>query len=138
IIIALVYSSFAVFIYAPDPNVEAGPLTEMLLTPGPLRIFWIFLALFFAPLVEEFLFRGVMLAGFAYSLGIYKASIIVTLVFVAVHAFEAVHYPPAFGGITFVAIAVLYLRLKYKALGPSIAAHFGYNFIIALASLLGG
>ena len=74
----LVTSSFAIFIYPPDPEAEVGPLTEMLLTPGPTRLFWIFLALFFAPFIEEFLFRGVMLAGFTYSLGIKKAGIIIT------------------------------------------------------------
>ncbi len=138
ILIALLYSSFAVFIYPPDPDAEVGPLTQMLITPGPTRIFWIFLALFFAPFVEEFLFRGVMIAGFAYSYGITRAAIIVTFLFVVIHSFEAIHYPPAFGGITLIAIVVLYLRLRYKSLGPPIAAHFGYNLVIASATFVGG
>lgn len=137
-LIALSYASFAIFIYPPDPDAEVGPLTEMLLVPGPTRIFWISLALFFAPFIEELLFRGVMLSGFTYSFGITKASIIVTLLFIVIHIFEAIHYLPAFGGITLIAVIVLYLRLKYKALGPPIAAHFGYNFVIASVALLGG
>lgn len=138
VLIAFIYIFIAVGIYPPDPEAEVGTLTKMLLTPGPTRIFWILLALFFAPFIEEYLFRGVMLAGFTYSLGIYKASILVTVLFVAVHAFEAIHYPPAFGGITLIAIIVILLRLKYKALGPPIAAHFGYNLVIASGALLGG
>lgn len=137
VLIAFVYILAAISIYPPDPEAEVGTLTKMLLTPGTTRIFWILLALFFAPFIEEYLFRGVMLAGLTYSLGLIKASIVVTTLFVSVHAFEAIHYPPAFGGITLVAIIAILLRLKYKALGPPIAAHFGYNLVIASGALLG-
>ncbi|NIP30882.1 MAG: CPBP family intramembrane metalloprotease [Candidatus Dadabacteria bacterium] len=136
ILIALLYTSIALFIFPPATQQEVGPITELLLTPGNTRIFWIFMALIFAPPVEEFLFRGVILAGLTYSRGVVFGSIITTILFISIHTFEAIHYLPAFIGISLIAIATLYLRLKYRALGPCVGAHFGYNLIIALGAIL--
>ena len=137
-LIALVYVSISVLLYPPDPDAETGNLTKLLMTPGPERVFWFLAVILFAPAVEEYIFRGLMFAGFTKSYGIFRASVIVTLLFVSVHAFEAAYYPPAFGGIALIAIVLVMLRIRYRALGPAVAAHLGYNLVIAAGALAGG
>lgn len=135
LLVSVTYVLVASYFFSPESEVSVGPLTEMLLKPGKTRIAWILFALFFAPPVEEFLFRGVIFAGISYSRGIIASAVITSILFTVIHAFEAIHYPPAFIGIGLIAVVTMVLRIKYKALGPSIAAHFGYNLIIAAGAL---
>lgn len=136
LIVSMFYLSIALFVFPPGSETEVGPLTEMLMKPGKTRIAWLFFALFFAPAVEEFLFRGVLFAGINYSRGIVSAAVITSILFISIHIFEAIHYPPAFIGISLIAVATLYLRLKFNALGPAVGAHFGYNLLIAAGALV--
>ena len=135
IIIAIGYILLAVYLFPPDPEAPLSPLLKLVYSSGSSRYFWIFLLLFFAPPVEEFLFRGVMFSGYAKTYGTLYAAIISTSLFVLLHTFEAIYYLPAFLGITGIGILTLLLRLKFKALGPPISAHFGYNLVIVIIAL---
>lgn len=122
------------WLFPPDPDMTLGPVAEMASQPGLGRWTWLCLAILVAPPAEEFVFRGVLLAGFVRSRGPVVGSILTTLVFTAMHAGEAIHYWPAFLGIGGLAVLTLALRLLSRSLGPAIAAHLGYNLVIAAAA----
>jgi len=89
-----------------------------------------------APLIEEFLFRGVMLAGFTRSFGLPAAVVLSTGLFVAVHIPELMHYWPGTIGVGGMAVVAVAVRIQFKSLGPAIAVHLGYNgALIALLTL---
>lgn len=135
LIAACIYILIAILIFPPDPDAPLSPLMQNVVSTGLFRWLWIFLILIIAPPAEEFLFRGVLFSGYSYSLGIISASIVSTFLFVIVHSFESVYYLPAYIGITALGITALLLRLKFRALGPSIAAHFSYNLAIAIIAI---
>jgi membrane protease YdiL (CAAX protease family) len=97
------------------------------------RIAWAVLALVFAPLVEEFFFRGLLLRGFTSSWGRRIGGLIVTLLFIATHLFETFNYWPATLAILFLGIITLLARWSTGSLLPALAAHLAYNSIIVVA-----
>lgn len=114
-----------------DEN-SVGPLARMAMTPGLPQIAWFTMALLLAPPLEEMLFRGVVYGGYRRSLGPVRAAWLTTAVFALLHITEAIHYPPALIAIAGMALLALRMRLRSAAIGPAIALHFGYNFVIAL------
>ena len=123
-------------IFTPDTKTTMGPLAEMSTKTGLARWCWLIIALLLAPPSEEFLFRGVMLGGFTRSMGPRIAAVLVTILFVALHIPEAIYYWPALIGIGAMAILTLAMRIRCRALGPAIAAHFGYNLILVCTVLI--
>lgn len=107
-----------------------GPFTRMANTSGFQRIIVIVIALILAPPVEELLYRGVLFGGFCRSFGALWSAILSTMLFVASHVMEAIHFWPAFIFIGLMASAALWFRLHSKAIGPSVALHFSYNVVI--------
>jgi membrane protease YdiL (CAAX protease family) len=90
-----------------------------------------------APPIEEFVFRGVLLGGLSNKLGIRTAGIIVTLVFVLVHASETLGYWPAWVGVALLASAALLVRLRTRSLMPAIGVHAGYNLCLVITVYAG-
>ena len=131
IVIALVYAVATNIIFPPDPGTKFGPITEMAFSNITSRIIWLIIALILAPPIEEFLFRGVLFSGFTFSFGIYVSAFLTTAIFVLVHISEYINYPPALAGILAIAVFTVIMRIRTRALGPCIAAHFGYNLFIA-------
>lgn len=113
-----------------------GPVAKMAGTPGLQQAVWTFAALLLAPPIEELLFRGVLFGGICRSWGPIWASLLTTGVFVLLHANEMIHFWPAFVFATLMAIAALWIRLRSRAIGSSIALHFAYNAILVGAVLL--
>lgn len=109
-----------------------GPLTRMSITPGLSQIAWVIMALVLAPPLEELLFRGVLYGGYRKSLGPTRAAWLTTTIFTLLHITEAIHYLPALIAIASMALVALRMRLRSAAIGPAIAVHFGYNFVISL------
>jgi uncharacterized protein len=134
----LVALGFAVLVglsgLRPDPE-SLGPLARMARTPGLPQILWLLLALAIAPPIEEMLFRGVLYGGLRRSRGPLQAAIGTTLIFGLLHITEVIHFWPGLGGILLLALAALWFRLRFAAIGPAIAVHLGYNGTIALAML---
>ncbi len=114
------------------PDITLGPLAKMAVTPGCPQLIWSILAVVIAPPIEELLFRGVIFGGLCRSWGILWAAVASTAVFVLLHLSEMVHFWPAAIFITLMALAALRLRLKARAVGPAVAAHFGYNGVLAI------
>jgi membrane protease YdiL (CAAX protease family) len=135
--LALIYGLFCTLVLPPDPNMQLGPLAKAAESGGASRAAWALLALVFAPIFEELLFRGIALRGFTESWGRIPAAIVVTVLFVSMHLFETIGYWPATVAITFMALAALGARLRTGSLAAAMLVHFGYNATIAAMALLG-
>jgi len=119
-----------------DATVQAGPLASMAYAPGSRQWLWATFAVLCAPAIEEILFRGVMLTALQRAWGTVCATLVVSLIFVMLHAGEAAGYPPAMVAIGAVAILTMALRLRTGKIAPAIAAHAGYNLVIVANALV--
>lgn len=120
---------------SPSPNTEWGPLTVASRDGGWPRHLWAVLMLLVAPIVEEFVFRGVILAGFCRSWMRPTAGALVTLLFVATHL-EAYAHPPALIAIALMGGATVVARVTTGSLIPPIVLHTSYNLGIVVAVYL--
>jgi membrane protease YdiL (CAAX protease family) len=91
---------------------------------------WILSAVLLAPPIEELMFRGAFLGGLAQSWSLRAAAVTSGLTFWLMHGPEFVHWPAAVS-IGLLTVLTTTLRLRTRILGPSVAAHFGYNLVIA-------
>ena len=133
--VALAYFVAAALIQPHGNKESVGPLTRMWMTKGLPQVLLIIMALFLAPPLEEMLFRGVLYGGYRKSLGARAAAWLTTSIFALLHVAEAVHFPLAMVAIVGMALLALRMRLRHSAIGPAIAAHFGYNTIISLGAI---
>lgn len=112
---------------------KGGPLAKAAAGGGSGRVAWTILALLFAPAFEEILFRGLMLRGLIASWGVVAAGTIVTILFFAIHLFEAFGYWPAMAAILTMSLVTLFARLRTGSLITSIAVHGAYNLALVVA-----
>jgi membrane protease YdiL (CAAX protease family) len=131
--VAAIYLLAAIVLHPHRDEESVGPLTQMSMTKGLPQILWIIMALFLAPPLEEMLFRGVLYGGYRKSFGATRAAWLTTSIFALMHITEVIYFLPALLAIAGMALLALRMRLRHSAIGPAIAAHFGYNFILALA-----
>lgn len=89
-----------------------------------------------APIVEEILFRGVIFAGIAAKWGAVWASLLSSLLFIAAHAPEKIHYWPGFLDVGLLALAACWLRLRCRSIRPGILLHVAYNTGLLLTAPL--
>lgn len=134
-LLAALYLAGAGLLATPPAPEAFGPATRMAAAPGWPRWAWAFLAVVLAPPAEEYLFRGVLLAGFSRSWGRGAAGVIVSLLFAAVHLPETLPFWPAALATTSLGILALALRWRTERLGPAVAAHSAYNLALALSLL---
>lgn len=91
---------------------------------------WMISAVLLAPPIEELMFRGVLFGGLANTWNIRAAALISGTTFWLMHGPEFVHWPAAVA-IGLLTILATWLRVRTRLLGPAIAAHFGYNLVLA-------
>ncbi len=119
---------------------EFGPLTTLFTASGWGLVLWAVTALLFAPIVEELLFRSVLLKSFLQNWPSPPASLVATIttivVFTAFHYQEFVYFPFAALAIFTMAATATYFRLKSDNLFAAVALHFFYNFSLVLSMLL--
>jgi membrane protease YdiL (CAAX protease family) len=115
---------------------QLDDVTRMAFKPGLSIAVYAVAAVFLAPPLEEMLFRGLLFGGFCRSLGLDRAAIGTTAIFVLLHAAQLAIQPLATIGITAMAIAALWLRLRHRAVGAAVAVHFGFNALTTLRLLL--
>ena len=121
----------------PDPTkLQNLPLTQLLQGPPIVAFPTMAVAILMAPILEEFLFRGVAFAGIAARLGPGWAVVITTITFTALHAEEKLAYPLGFADVAAFALLSCALRLRYRSIRPGIAMHFMYNFGLLLVPAL--
>lgn len=118
----------------PSPD-EVGPFMRAAALPGWPRVAFVVLAVLVGPPLEEFLFRGVLLDGFARSWSLRTASVVVTVLFVAGHVPQVGLYWPALVAIAALAVATITARLVTGSLAASLAIHASYNLGIVLTLL---
>ncbi|HEY4128620.1 MAG TPA: CPBP family intramembrane glutamic endopeptidase [Gammaproteobacteria bacterium] len=126
-LLAALFASVAVIALPPDLDKLTGPTSKLLDAPGLPRDVVTMLALIGAPLMEEFVFRGAFFAALAGRWGAGVAGVITTLVFVALHAADKIHWWPGFVVVGFLGALLVLLRLRYKSIWPGMLAHFLYN-----------
>jgi membrane protease YdiL (CAAX protease family) len=134
--VAMGYVIIVALIHKGSDAANMGPLARMAIQPGMGQMAWILTALLLAPPIEELLFRGVLFGGICRSWGAPWAAIVTTGVFILLHVNEMIHFWPAFIFVASMAAAALWLRLRTKAIAPSIAVHFGYNLVLVVIVLL--
>lgn len=117
--------------YIPYSPSSPDLMDEFLSAPGPARWSWVLSAVILAPPVEELVFRGVLLGGLARIWNLRAAAVISAVTFWAMHAPEWLRYWPAAVAIGLMTLIVTVLRIRTRALGPSIAAHSAYNLLMA-------
>jgi len=110
-----------------------GPVTKMAASSTSGFIIWTLSALLLAPLVEEPLFRGLLYGGLRRSFGAISAAILTSAIFILLHLTEIIHFLPAILPLGLLAVCALAVRLRFGAIGPALAVHFGYNAMLALA-----
>ena len=125
-------------LFPPHPGQSFGPLSEAAASASTsVRVLFALLAVFFAPPVEEFLFRGVLLTGFGNSWGVGPAALIVTVLFAVGHIVEVRTYWPALLSIFVLAGVTMALRLRTRSLLPGIGMHASYNAALMVTMLIG-
>jgi membrane protease YdiL (CAAX protease family) len=131
---AALYLAMAICIHSVEfGSGRGGLLTQAAGRGGLPRLAWTLFALFIAPPSEELLFRGLLLKGLAASWGTLWASIVVTVIFVALHVSETAYYWPANIFILLLSVGALFARLRSGSLVASMALHAGYNGVIVVA-----
>jgi tetratricopeptide (TPR) repeat protein len=115
----------------------AEPIYHMVVTPGIQQLAAIVMLIFLAPVLEEMMFRGVLYGGCRKSLGPISAAIFTTAIFVAIHFPYYIYEPYKIICYIVIASVLLWCRLNWKAIGPAIVAHGGYNLIaVVIPSLM--
>jgi membrane protease YdiL (CAAX protease family) len=119
------------------PVTALGPLSTIAAGGGTGRMAWAVLALLYAPIVEEFVFRGLLLRGFTSSWGQLPAACVVTILFVILHLTETYHFWPAIVAISILGLAALFARISTNSLVPAIVVHGAYNLILVVSVFTG-
>jgi membrane protease YdiL (CAAX protease family) len=105
-------------------------MTQLTGSSRPALLAWMISAVLLAPPIEELMFRGALLGGLTETWNIRAAALISGTTFWLMHGPEFVHWPAAVA-IGLLTILATWLRLRSRSLGPAIAAHFGYNLVLA-------
>ena len=92
------------------------------------------MAITLAPLVEELLFRGVLLSALIPRCGVALAALLSAAAFAAIHLPGLAWQWYALPELLLLGVALAWLRLHYRSLWPSVLAH-GANNALALAVL---
>jgi len=122
------------YVFPVDIDPSKVMLPEVGLSIGYTQFIWLAIVLLISPLVEEFVFRGVLFAAVTRSWNWPLAAIIVTLFFTLIHLPRTIYYPPATIAIIVLGVSTLGFRMLGNSLGPAVAVHFGYNLSVVLVS----
>jgi CAAX protease family protein len=132
-----IYLFVAFGAFPPTREHSSALFTDAVVNGGWPRHGWALLALVFAPVVEEFLFRGIVFAGLSRSWPLPVAGVVTTIVFVLGHGVSLHPYWPAILAITSLGIAALAARIVTKSVAPCISMHVAYNLGVVVAVYAG-
>ncbi|HET7921814.1 MAG TPA: CPBP family intramembrane glutamic endopeptidase [Gammaproteobacteria bacterium] len=122
------------YLLPPDPARLTGPMDQLSRAQGLPYGLFVLVAVALAPPIEEFVFRGAAFAALARSFGTLTAVAVTTLVFVALHTADKIHYWPGFLLVGCLALCAVFLRLRYRSLWPGILLHCCYNGLLVVLS----
>jgi len=125
-----------VVLAAPPPPDLDFPLLDYLETGGEAVAFLVFAVVIMAPLLEEVLFRGLLLQALRRRMPFWPAALVVTALFSALHALQFQDYLPALAGIAALGLLLAWLRERSGSLWPPILVHAGFNLLGLLPLLV--
>ena len=108
-------------------SLHEHPVDRLFSTSGWTQVFAVFLAVVWAPLTEETMFRGLLLTGFSSLIRWVAGAILAAFVFAALHPQGMAAVPV----LMLIALMFSILRLTRGSLIPSMAAHALNNGLIA-------
>ena len=124
------------------PSERTNVILEFFRAGGPHLLLLLAVAVIFAPLMEEVLFRGLLQPALRRRWSFPAAALLTTLLFTALHFTQTGMYWPSVAGIFLCGACLAWLRERTGSLWPPIAFHMGFNstpFLVWLANLpLGG
>jgi membrane protease YdiL (CAAX protease family) len=127
---ALIILTVVILVHVFPPNMAAVrnmPSAKVFGAPGWPAAILVLLAVFLAPPVEEYVFRGGVFAALASRVSPFWAGVLTTAVFMAVHAPEKIYYPAGFIDVGLMAAAAAWMRVKFGSIRPGILLHVLYN-----------
>ena len=119
------------------PDSKTTPFAEMLKASQAVRYVVAFLAVFTAPAVEEFVYRGLLYSPLKRTIGMAGAITTVTLLFALVHVPQ---YAGAWGSLTglmILSLALTAIRARTRSIFPCVAIHTLFNIVGAIGIVLG-
>lgn len=113
-----------------DPGQSAEALLDRV--DGPLDVALLVLAVvLIAPIVEEWFYRGMLLATLARRIGVIGAAVVSSVVFALVHQ-DLIVMP----GLFCLALILSWLTMRTARIGPAIVAHMAFNATTVIQLLL--
>jgi membrane protease YdiL (CAAX protease family) len=125
--IAFLYLYVLVPLFPRAANQQVGPLGRLIQAGGWNRHGLVLLALLLAPPIEEFMFRGILFAGFCRSWPVVSSGVLSTMLFLVCHLTDVIYYGPAIFAVSSTGAALWFMRAKTGSLLPPIALHCAYN-----------
>jgi membrane protease YdiL (CAAX protease family) len=102
-------------------------------TNGLPRHLFAFMALIAAPLVEEFMFRGVLFSGLRRAMPPWAAALITSALFTLIHLTSFTQpYWAGLSGIFAVSLGLQTARMLTNSLVPGMAMHLTYNSVVVM------
>lgn len=137
-LLALLYSHVLIPLFDEPGRWDTSDVSRMLNGASLTgRVVFGILAVCLAPPIEEFLFRGVLLAGFGRAWGLWPGVAASTSLFALAHLGQLGNYWPAFVAILVFGVTVALVRLRSRSLLPGIALHACYNAVIVWTAFFG-
>jgi len=136
-VVGVVVLMFAVEVVVSSllPESKETDFDRLVKNAGNVRVLIAFLAVFTAPLVEEWVYRGVLYGGLRRVASTGTSILIVSLLF------AGVHFPQYWGAwaglisISVLSLTLTIIRAKTKSILPPIAVHVLFNAISSLVIL---
>jgi membrane protease YdiL (CAAX protease family) len=118
------------------PESKESEFDKLLKTSANVRTVVALLAVFTAPLVEEWIYRGVLYSGLRRVAGVWPSVLVVSALF------AGVHFPQYWGAwaglmsISVLSFTLTIIRAKTKSIQPCIAVHVAFNAVSSVIILL--
>jgi membrane protease YdiL (CAAX protease family) len=122
--------------FPPSSEQDLGPLVLATRDGGWARHLVAGFAVFVAPPVEEFVFRGVLFSGLARSWSVGVAACVSSVIFALVHISAWPPYWPAIAAVLLLGAGAQFARVVSASLAPGLAMHVAYNVGLMLATYL--
>jgi uncharacterized protein len=118
------------------PESKETEFDRLLKISAKVRLVVAILAVFTAPLVEEWVYRGVLYSGLRRVAGVWPSVLVVAALF------AGVHFPQYWGAwaglisISILSLTLTIIRAKTKSIQPCIAVHVAFNAVSSVLILL--
>ena len=114
------------------PNKHDTPFEQMVTSSTHIRYAVAALAVFTAPFVEEFVYRGVLYAALRRRIGVWAAVAVVTVLFAGVHVPQYLGAWAAIASLLALSLILTLFRAVTKSIKPCIAIHILFNAVQAV------